>query len=122
MSILLGLIIVGFGLFRLWRSINLRIKGRFTIGTVSKTRLSAGLVTEIFISFKNSKGRTVVFNAGGWKGITNNQFYQIESPIPILYDPNDSSNAVIYTLEFMYAIPLFIIGIGSAFLYFGVTH
>lgn len=121
MSILPGLFFVGWGLFQIWRSINLRINGIFTIGTVSKTRLTPRGYTELHISFKNLKGRTVVFRVTGWKHITINPFYKTESPIPVLYDPNDSRNAVIYTFDFMYAIPLFFVGIGSAFIYFGVT-
>ena len=121
MAILLGLFGASFGLFHLWRSIRLRLKGRFTIGNVSKVTM-IGRTPEIYVSFKNSKNRTVVFKAGGWTGINISPLYQIGSSVPVLYDPNNSSDAVIYTFDFMYLLPLAFTGLGFFFIYIGFTH
>jgi hypothetical protein len=125
MTILLGLFLSGLGLFMLWRSVHLRLKGLFTIGTVIKKVVlwpwgrGAPVLT---VSFKTIRNKTITFTSGGLTGINRFSFYQVGGPVPVLYDPNNPRNAVIYTLYFIYLSPLFFVGLGFFLIYQGFAH
>lgn len=121
MAILFGTLLAGFGLFMLWRSLQLRRKGLFTIGTVAKVNMRGG-VPIVTVSFKTIKNKTIIFSPGGWTSISNSAFYQIGSSVPVLYDPANPKDAVIYTVDFMWVLPLFLVGLGSFFIYQGFVH
>ncbi len=121
MAIIFGLVVAGFGLFNIWHSIQLRTKGIFTIGTVSNVRFR-GRVPNVFVSFKTMKKKTVVFRAGGWTSIISSPFYQVGNSVPVLYDPQNPTDAVIYTVDFMWMLPLALTGVGLFFVYYGFTH
>lgn len=120
-GILFGLYILGYGIFLILRSIRLRSKGVFAIGTVKEVRITQR-APNIFVSFETLHGRTVVFKAGGWSGINTSPFYQVGNPVPVLYDPKDPTNAVVYSFDFMWVLPLLITGIGFIFVYLGLAH
>src|SRR5512138_902006 len=121
MAIIFGLALAGFGLFNVWHSIQLRTKGIFTIGTVSNVKMQ-GSTPVIFVSFKTLKKKLVVFKAGGWTSIVTSPFYQLGNPVPVLYDPHNPTDAIIYTFDFMWALPLALTGVGLFFIYYGFTH
>ncbi len=121
MAIIFGLAVAGFGVFNIWRSIQLRTKGIFTIGTVSNVRFR-GRVPNVFVSFKTLKKKTIVFRAGGWTSIISSPFYQVGNSVPVLYDPQNPADAVIYTVDFMWMLPLALTGVGLFFVYYGFTH
>jgi hypothetical protein len=119
MAIIFGLAVVGFGLFTLWRNVQLRIKGIFTMGTITNIQRHRR-VPHVFVSFKTLKKKTIVFRAGGWSQIYTSPFYQEGNPVPVLYDPNNPKDAVIYTVDFMWLLPLAFIGVGLFFIYQGL--
>ena len=121
MAILFGLVLAGFGLFGIWRSLRLRVKGLFTVGTVTKVKIIRR-VPNLFISFRTTRKRTIMFRAGGWTSLNTSPFYQVGNPVPVLYDPNNPSDAVIYTFDFMWLLPLAFIGVGFFLIYQGFTH
>lgn len=118
----LGLIFLGVGLFLLWRSVRLRMKGLFTIGTITKVKIWRRGAARITVSFKTTRNKTIIFTPGGWTGINASPFYQVGSPVPILYDPHNPQNAVIYTNDFMWWLPLCLVGLGSFIIYLAFIH
>ena len=121
MAILFGLVLAGFGLFGIWRSLRLRVKGLFTVGTVTKVKI-IGKVPNLFISFKTTRKRTVIFRAGGWTSLNMSPAYQVGSPVPVLYDPHNPGDAVIYSFDFMWLLPLALTGAGFFMIYQGFIH
>jgi hypothetical protein len=105
----------------LWRSAKLRIKGLFTIGTVTRVKMR-GKVPVVTVSFKTTRNKTIIFSPGGWTSLNTSPFYQVGASVPILYDPNNPRDAVIYTIDFMWLLPLGFIGLGFFFMYQGFIH
>jgi hypothetical protein len=118
----LGLIFLGVGSFLLWRSVQLRMKGLFTIGTVTKVDVWRHRRPRITVSFTTTRNKTIIFTPGGWTGISASPFYQVGSPVPILYDPHNPQNAVVYTNDFMWWLPLCLIVLGLFIIYQGFMH
>ena len=121
MAIILGSALAGFGLFGIWRSVKLRINGIFTIGTVTRVKMM-GKVPNIFIRFKTVKKKAVVFRAGGWTAINTSPFYQVGNSVPVLYNPDNPSDATVYTFDFMWLLPLVLTSTGLFFIYVGGTQ
>jgi len=120
MGIVFGLVILGFGIFGLQRSLRLRTKGRFTIGTVTKIQYR-GRSLIVFVSFDISKKQAVTFEAGAWRGI-NTPLYKIGNQVPVLYDPNNPTDAVVYNIDSMWLIPLSFFGLGAFVIYTELTR
>lgn len=118
----LGLIFLGVGSFLLWRSVRLRRKGLFTMGTVTRVYIRRKGAARITVSFKTTRNKTIIFTPGGWTGISASPFYQVGSPVPILYDPHNPQNAVVYTNDFMWWLPLCLIVLGLFIIYQGLMH
>jgi hypothetical protein len=121
MGILLGLCLLGFGSFRLWRSLQLRMKGLFTVGTVIDVEMRGSFST-LVVRFKTTRNKSIVFRPGGWRFIFMSSFYRVGASVPILYDPNNPRDAVIYTLDFLWMIPLFFVGLGAVIIYQVLIH
>jgi len=121
MTIIFGLAMTGLGLFSFWRSFQLRRKGLFTIGTVKNVKW-IGRHPHVFVSFKTLEKKMIVFDVGGWTSITSSPLYQVGNPVPVLYDPQNPTDAVIYTIDVMWIVPLVLIGIGLFMIYYGFTH
>ena len=115
-AILFGLAFVGYGLYRFWRSLWLLRNGIFTIGTVTKIKITH------FIRFKTAKKKTIVFNAGGWTSTNIFIVYQVGNSVPLFYDPKNPNDAMIYSFDFMWLLPLASTGVGLFILYQGLTH
>ncbi|MBL8076816.1 MAG: DUF3592 domain-containing protein [Anaerolineales bacterium] len=121
MAILFGILLAGFGLFMLWRSLQLRRKGLFTIGTVTRVEWRRR-VPVVTVRFMTTRNKTIIFSPGGWTSLNTSPFYQVGNPVPVLYDPNNPHDAVIYTFDFMWILPLALVGIGCFFIYQGFVH
>jgi hypothetical protein len=121
MPYIFGLIFTGWGFYALWRSIWLRRNGRFTVGTVTSV-IWSHRVSNVYVSFKTERKKTVVFKAGGWTSILSSPFYQVGNQVPVLYDPYNPTNAVIYTVDFLWVLPFVLTGIGLFLFYIGFTH
>ena len=94
MTIIIGLLIMGFGVLNIWRSIRLRVKGTFTIGTVTSVKWR-NRVPNVSVIFKTQKKKKIGFRAGGWTSIINSPFYQVGNSVPVLYDPHNPTDAEI---------------------------
>jgi hypothetical protein len=111
-AMLFGLVFVAVGIYSLKKSLRLRTKGRFTVGTITRWRYR-GRSISVFVTFKISKKRKVEFDAGGGSFV--GMMYQVGQLVPVLYNPRNPLDAVIYSWEFMWATPLAFIAAGIVF-------
>ena len=115
MDHLVELVLVAVGLFGIGRSLRLRMKGSFTSGRVTEAN-GVGRGRRIRISFKAQNKKTFFFS----RGITFRR-YEVGDSIPLLYDPSNPTDAVIYNFDTMWFWPLLCLGAGIL-IYLESTH
>ncbi len=117
MGILFGLFLSGFGSFMLWRSLRLRMKGLFTIGTIT----DVGFRT-LVVHFKTTRNKSISFKLRAGKFIFISATYRVGASVPILYNPHNPKDAIIYSPSFMWMPPLFFVGMGVVIIYQVLMH
>ncbi len=112
MRILIELLITGFGIYQLWRSFHLKRKGQFTLGTLKKV-MFMGRSAYGLIKFYPKKHKPIVIKIIGPRFT----FDADGSSVPVLYDPDQPSNAIVDALDTLWLTPLLFMGIGFYGLY-----
>ena len=103
-GILFGLYLSFFGIKTLRRSILLRRRGHFSIGTVSRFTFPRNL----FVSFLTSKDQPFEFKAEGGSPWS----YKVGDQVAVLYDPLKPGNANIFTWDHLWSSAVTYLGFG----------
>ena len=108
----------GLGIYLLRRSFYLRKKGRFAIGNVVRFEQGRRGARVAIIQFTTSKGHEVEIRGEG----ATFPVYHLEDPVPILYNPKNPRDAIIYSSDYLWFLPLGLIGFGLYLVYDLVVH
>ena len=118
--IIFGLVISGIGIYALSRNYRLYQHGVFAIGTITRIRYKRRGVPTLDVKFITTRKKIVEFNAGGGTFIrVSTPLYAVGNQVMVLYDPNNPRQAVIYSWEFLYLIPIATICMGIFMIYQG---
>ena len=111
---------LGFGIKMLRRTLRFTKHGRFVVGTVTSAHVPFNLKGKVLtITFQTPDHRNVSFTET--VGISSPDYYfEPGARIAVLYHPARPSDAVIYTRDALWTLPLAFIGIGLFFLFFTI--